>query len=45
MLLEHTAAWLVSAVERRTGAQEARAGPGAYGMMWEKGGVWGLDVI
>jgi hypothetical protein len=25
--------------------QPGRAGGGAYGIMWKKGGVWGLGVI
>jgi len=27
------------------GAGRGRVGGGGYGMMWEKGGVWGLGVI
>ena len=30
---------------RGAGGERGRDGGSAYGMMWEKGGVWGLGVI
>jgi hypothetical protein len=30
---------------RAGSSRRGRAGGGAYGMMWKKGGVWGLGVI
>ena len=34
-----------ASVGRGAGGERGRDGGSAYGMMWEKGGVWGLGVI
>jgi hypothetical protein len=35
----------VSAGSGASAGGRGRAGGGAYGMMWKKGGIWGLGVI
>ena len=34
-----------ASVGRGAGGERGRDGGSVYGMMWEKGGVWGLGVI
>jgi hypothetical protein len=37
--------WALADRVGSAGAGTGEMGVGAYGMMWEKGGVWGLGVI